>query len=187
MKRNFLIAAILLLSAVCSAQTSEAILSKLGSASISMMNEAFKETRTASAAAGGQKTTLTGQMVYKNGTYLSMVYDNGDVFLIDGDKMTIKKGDMSQVFDTTKNLLMKSLSHTLIYAFKGTLDKLAVEQDANIKAEKSGNFYVVTLTAKKKAARGYNRITTRYNVSDCHIHDMVMEEFSGASTFYSLK
>lgn len=188
MKRHIILtAASIVISFLCAAQTGEAILSKLESAGVTAMNEAFRETRTAPASTGGQKTVLTGQLVYKNGNYLSMVYDNGDVFLIDADRMTIRKGETSQVFDTSKNLLMKSLSHTLLYAFQGTLGKLAAEQDADIKAEKASGYYVVTLTAKKKAARGYNRITTRYNVSDCHIHDMTMEEFSGASTFYSLK
>lgn len=82
--------------------------------------------------------------------------------------------------------MMKNLSSTLTCVFQSQLTKLATEQNADITATKDGNFYLVTLTAKKKAPRGYSQIVAYYRISDCKLYSLRMDEFTGASTFYSI-
>lgn len=133
------------------------------------------------------KVTLKGKLVFKNEGFLNMEYDNGDQFTIKGNEMIVTQSGNAVMFDLTKNLLMKSLSHTLIYSFKGQLPVLAEEQNADINAVKEGKDYVVTLTARKKSTRGSNRIVVRYNAADGAIKGMQIDEVTGASTTYSME
>jgi len=126
-----------------------------------------------------------GKLSYDAGN-IEMNYTNGDKFIIIGNTMTIKTGSQNMTFDLTKNIMMKGLSHTLDYAFEGQLSKLAAEQNADITASREGDFYLVTLTARKKAPRGYSCIVAYYRVKDCLINSMRMDEFNGASTYYTI-
>lgn len=168
------------------AQNSSEIISKIEKAYATpkTVETKFSEVYTSFDATVPQKKR-EGKLTYKAGN-IKMDYTNGDLFLIEGDKMTIKTGSANQVFDLTKNIMMKGLSNTLNYAFQGQLTKLATEQNADITATKEGNFYLITLTAKKKAPRGYSKIVAYYKVSDCLITSMRMDEFNGASTFYTI-
>ena len=143
----------------------------------------FKEVRTSPA---GSEVKLDGRLVYKPDNYLSMEYSNGELFLIDGSRMTIRRDGKENVFDLDKNLMMKSLSHALLYSFRGTLVDLSVEQKTLINAVLKDGCYVVSLCATKPSARGYNRIDVYYDASTYAIKAMRMDEFSGASTYYSM-
>lgn len=170
-----------------SAQNSADILSKIEKAGAKADDivTPFKEVRTPADKAL-PTVNLKGKLVFKSEGFLSMQYDNGDNFYINGDKMIITQNGVDQVFDTTKNLLMKSLNHTLMFAFRGTPAKIAEEQQADIVAEKKGSDYVVTLTARKKSARGYSRIVIFYDSAKCIIKGMQMDEVTGASTLYTM-
>lgn len=168
------------------AQNSEQIISKIEKAysASQTVRDKFSEVMTPADKSLKQKMR-DGEFEFKTG-YLKMDYSNGDLFLIDGNSMTIKNGSATQKFDLTKNLMMKNLSNTLTYVFQNRLTRLATEQTADITATKDGNFYLVTLTAKKKAPRGYSQIVAYYRVSDCKLYSLRMDEFTGASTFYSI-
>jgi len=171
-------------SVFCFADDSEAILSRIEKARHNETTVNFVEVKTS---ASKIQTTLEGELQYKPEGYLIMNYSNGDLFLIDGVMMTIKKKGQEKKFDTTKNVMMKGLSHVLIYAFQGTPSKIGPEQGADVVAKKDGDFYEVSITAQKKQARGYSRIIIRYTVKDCSIFDMQMDEMTGASTLYHIK
>lgn len=179
-----------ILAALCAlsmnAQNSEQIISKIEKAytSSKTVQDKFSEVFTPADKSLKQKMR-DGRFEFKPG-YFKMDYSNGDIFLIEGTTMTIKNGPASQTFDLTKNLMMKNLSSTLTYVFQSQLTKLATEQNADITATKDGNFYLVTLTAKKKAPRGYSQIVAYYRISDCKLYSLRMDEFTGASTFYSI-
>ena len=168
------------------AQDSGQIISKIEKAysSSKTIKDKFSEVLTPADKSAKQKMR-DGDFEFRQG-YFKMDYSNGDIFLIDGNSMTIKAGSANQKFDLTKNLMMKNLSNTLTYVFEGQVTKLATEQNADITAKKDGNFYLVTLTAKKKAPRGYSQIVAYYRVSDCKLYSLRMDEFTGASTFYSI-
>lgn len=168
------------------AQNSSEIISKIEKAYANpkTVETAFSEIYSSFDTSVPQKKR-NGKLTYKAGV-IRMDYSNGDLFLVDGNRMTINNGSAKQVFDLTKNIMMKELSNTLNYAFQGQLTKLATEQNADITATKDGNFYLITLTARKKAPRGYSKIVAYYRVSDCLINSMRMDEFNGASTFYTV-
>lgn len=170
-----------------SAQTGEEIIAKIEKAGAKGTPIEHKFTEVRSWADNSRKAVnLDGNLKWKDGN-LYMDYSNGESFYIEGNKMTIKRGGKTQVFDLTKNMMMKGLSHVLIYSFKGQLQELAKEQKANIGAAKEGNDYVVFLSATQKGARGYNRIAVHYNAKTCQIKTMKLDEFSGQSTSYSIE
>lgn len=133
-----------------------------------------------------ETVSLKGEICYRNEDYIDMSYTNGELFNVDGNAMTIIRDGKTQKFDLNKNLMMKSLSHTLLFVFQGRLEALAQEQNADIEAAVEGREYVVTLTARKKAARGCSKVMVRYRTADCGIVSMQLEEFGGNTTFYSM-
>lgn len=189
MKKLILSIAAVACSLALSAQTASDLLAKIQNAPV--RNETviskFTEVRTPSPMMANAKTvTLTGTLTFKTTTFLSMIYDNGELFAINGTEMVINRDGKNQVFDTSKNLMMQGLSHTLIYAFEGKLATLATEQNADITAEKKGADIIVTVTARQKAARGYSKITVGYDAKTYAIKNMKMDEFTGASTWYTM-
>ena len=144
----------------------------------------FIEERTGHPGKKGNET-VKGSLTFKSeGDYLLMDYDNSEQFLIDGSKMTIKRDGPAKVLDLNKNLMMRGLSHTLLYSFKGTLKKLSEEQKIPIEAKVDGANYVVSLTAVKKQPRGYNKVEAVYKKGTCELLSIRLDEFTGASTYY---
>ena len=168
------------------AQNSADIISRIEKAYATpkTVETAFSEVYTSFDATVPQKNR-DGNLNYNAGS-IRMDYSNGDLFEVSGNTMTIKNGSAKQVFDLAKNIMMKGLSNTLNYAFQGQLTKLAAEHDADITASKDGKFYLITLTARKKAPRGYSKIVAYYRIADCLLTSMRMDEFNGASTFYTI-
>lgn len=187
MKRKLVCTAALLACALSlHAQDSGAIIALIEKAYATpkSVNTNFSETYTSYDPTIPQKER-EGTLSYDTGN-IEMNYTNGDKFIILGDTMTIRNGSQTMTFDLTKNIMMRGLSHTLDYAFEGQLTKLAVEQNADITASKEGDYYLITLTARKKAPRGYSRIVAYYRIKDCLINSMRMDEFNGASTYYTI-
>ena len=189
--KKLIFAAAALLSFCCllaPAQEKDAILSFLkdSPARKTDVKDNFTEVRTP-AAKGAAKVNLDGTLLFKAAAAsLEMKYSDGDYFFTDNVKMQKTHGNARQVFDLGKNLMMRGLSHTLIYAFQGNLQALAQEQDAVIEAVKDGKTYTVTLTAKKKTPKGLAKVVAVYRASDGAIISMRLDECTGASTFYTL-
>lgn len=187
MKKISALAAAVLFSALSFAQSSEAILSTIEKAPHGKRAVQFREERKG-IGESAKTVTLEGDLFYDvSESYVSMLYTNKDVFIIDGDKMTITRDGNSSIFDTSKNIMMKGLKNVLLNSFAGKPSVFAAEQNATIKAERNGSDYVVTVAATKKAPRGYSRIIVKYRCSDCAIVGMLMEEVTGAVTSYFIK
>lgn len=181
----FIIAALVCAVPAVSAQDIQAILDK-----VARMHDGgipverrFVEKRTDKVKKTGE--TLTGKLKFRKPDTFIMNYDNGEDFVIDGKLMTIARGGNPLQFDLSKNKLMAGLSHTLLYSFCGTLKELAEEQKSGIKAIKTKDGYLVTLEAKKKMPRGYSKVEVLYSLTDCTVVNVLLEEFTGLSTFYS--
>lgn len=186
MKRIFsIIAALICAVTSLSAQDTQTILDKVADAHDGgrAVERRFIEKRTGKG--GVTAETLTGNLKFEKPDTFIMNYDNGDDFVIDGKLMTIVRDDNPVQFDLSKNKLMAGLSHTLLYSFRGTLNALAVEQKSEIKAVATGKGYLVTLEAKKKSPRGYSKVEVLYSLEDCSVVSILLEEFTGAATFYS--
>ena len=183
--KRFLISltALVLAAFAASAQDDQAVLSKIAAAHKGGLSveKRFVEIRTK-----GKKTeTLKGMLTFAKPDTFNMVYDNGELFSIEGSSMTIRRGKKENRFDLGKNKMMAGLSHTLLYSFRGTLKELAEEQNSEIRAVKEKEGYRVTLTAVKKSARGYGKVEVIYGLKDCGVVSILLEEFGGNSTFYS--
>lgn len=186
MKQIFISIISLLVCASVGAQSNEALLKKLSEAPDRQkdLESLFKEDRLQ---AGKQQPTVTGVLTFKPGSSeLTMVYDNKEYFAVEPGKVSIKRTGNLQVFDTKKNIMMRDLSETLIAAFNGEVEKIAQTQNADIKAVKEGGYIICTLTARKKAARGYNSIIAKYDIKSGTLRYMKMSEFNGNVTSYSL-
>jgi len=169
-----------------SAQTSDQILAKLEQSAPTHKTYAVSIAEKRILAGTKKTVDLKGKLEYrKDDGYLTIKYDGGDYFLIDGNTMTMVNGANKMEFDLSKNLMMRGLQHALLYSFQGRLQDLSAEQGADIEAKKDGSVYVVKLTAKKKSPRGYSSIIVKYAL-DGAIRAMDMIEFNGACTKYSI-
>ena len=182
----FVAFALMMTCVAASAQDAEAILSKIESKAPQNISGKFTEVRIAAGASESAGEKLSGDLVFKTEGYLSMDYTNGEQFVIDGSSVKITRAGKTQVFDASKNMMMKGLSHMLVYAFQGKAKLLSQEQKTTLLVNKEGDEYVVILAAQAKAARGYSRAVFRYDASTCRIRTMELVEFSGAVTRYAL-
>ncbi len=186
MKRILTLAILLAGTLTISAQNSEAILKKIVEKAPQSISSGFVEVRS-SITNPKNATTLTGTLEFKSKDFLSMNYDNSDLFEIDGQKMTMVRTGKKQVFDLTKNRMMQGLSHLLLYAFQGRVKDLSEEQGTTLLVSTENGEYVVTLAAKEKTSRGYMNATFHYNASTGRITSMNLVEFNGKTTNYELK
>lgn len=195
MKRNFIPATVILaaliftaiFSADCKAQDSSVLLDKIESANskAGIRKGNFTEERRRKAQ---EPRKLAGELVFDPAGTLSMTYSTpqGDFFnIIDGFIM-MKDGGVEHKFDLTKNKPMKSLADLLISSFSGRLQSFASQNACIINAEKTGTSVCVTLSATKKAVKGYSKVIVDYDPKTYLLISMVMEEFDGSVTVYNM-
>lgn len=159
-------------------------------------------------AAGKKHTKITGpfteKRLDKNGTVKSskegtlsyiaadkkfeMAYSQpkGDLFLIVGDQMTITKGGKTNNFNLAKNAPMRALRSILTGSISGQISTMAKENDVTVTTATTDQYYVVTLTAKKKVARGYSTIELFYDKTQMYLKKMKMTEWIGHSIVYEM-
>jgi len=180
MKKILTCIAALCCALVLSAQDSDKVIAsiKASPARTRSIEASFREVRK-SVANPKSEVVLQGKIKYEPETKLSMDYDNGDVFSIDGNLMVISKDGKKQEFDISKNMMMKGLSHAILYAFSGRMDDLAKEQHAKMLVSEKDGKYVVTLAAQTQAARGYSCIEVTYDKKSGVLEKMRMDEFTG--------
>ena len=145
----------------------------------------FQETR---AMPRREKVSLRGNLIYRSPDFLDMQYENPEMehFKIEGNKMINRREGREIKSDLSKNVLMRRLSHTLLYAFSGQVEKISTEQNTSLNVREDKDAYCVVLDALKKQAMGYCHIEIRYRKSDGQIVFMQMDEFNGTSTIYAL-
>ena len=189
MKRLVLSILAIALAFSAAARTSEEILAQIRAAQNGGKTIEFTpivEVRTNYVGHPGSET-LTGKLKFvSKDDFLVMNYDNKEDFVIQGKQMVIKKnGQQPQVFDLSKNMMMKGLSRTLLCSFRGTLEDLAKEQKSSITAVEDGKNYKVTLTATKKQPRGLAKVEVVYKQKGGDLVSIYFEEFTGAKTSYN--
>jgi len=187
MKKKAVILALLLFTAAAAFAQESEVISKIKSAAVrkEKVERNFEEVRNT---AGKSKTVkLEGKLVYEPETKILMDYTNGEEFSIDGNTLVIDRDGNRQQFDTSKNIMMRGLSHAILYAFSGRMDELAKEQNAMLLTNSKDGKIIITLSAKAKAARGYSCIEVSYDSKTYALETMRMDEFTGTSTYYSYK
>ena len=139
--------------------------------------------------ASGKTFNMEGAMYFVPPEKLRMQYTTPatDLTLVNGKTMYLQRGSgPANVFDTEKNQMMGILRNSLLYSIRGKMRDVAKENDGTVTVTEEAKNYIVTVSAKKKAPRGYSRITVTFRKSDCLPVVMVMEEFSGTVNTYTM-
>lgn len=138
-------------------------------------------------AATGTKTHLDGTLYFVAPDKMAQHYNQaGEALIINGKNFYMLRNGKKLQFDTDKNLPMRSLRNTLLYCLQGKVRTLANENDADLTVAEDAKGYTVTLTARKKAARGYKTIVLRYSKQTHLLNTMEMNEFLGNSNIYTM-
>ena len=189
MKRNFLILSVALLPLAASAASDTEILDKIEktNAALAAAQSHFDQSRFIKAS--GKTINMEGTMYFVPPEKLRMQYTTPatDLTLVNGMMMYIRRGsDVGNTFDCVKTPAMGILRNSLLYSIRGKMRDVAKENDGTLTVTEEAKNYVVTVSAKKKAARGYSRISVTYRKSDCLPVVLVMEEFSGTVNTYTM-
>lgn len=166
MRKLMTILAALAIAAAASAQTVEGT---------------FVQTKTIKAS--GRSIVSKGNLSYTAPDQLSMIFTDpeGDYMIIDGPFLRSDLNGTAMDVDTSRNAQMRNLKNTLLNCIAGDVEKVAADNDADLVSKSKNGGRVVTLTAKKAAARGYSRIVLEYR-ADGLLTNMLLEEFGGIST-----
>ena len=171
-----------------------AVVFAAGNPSLEKIEKTGKELRSAEShflhnrtiQASGKVIKMEGNLFYSADDRLAMRYTkpSTDLLVIDGTKFFLSRGGVSNTFDTSKNPMMESLRSTLLDCVAGRVEKVASGNNADLAVKEDASSYIVTLTARQKAVRGYSRIVLTYRKSDCFLVKMRMEEFTGVTNTY---
>lgn len=179
-------AAALLFCIAASAQTASTVekIEKLNSG-LTTVEGQFTMTKTL--AANGKKSTGEGKIYFESPDKMALIYSTpaSDHLVINGNKLYLAKGDKKNIFDTTKNATMRSLSKTLINCTVGKIQSIADDNDAEVSVKEGATTYDILIKARKKAARGYSEIALSYRKSDGLLCTMSLTEFNGNKTDYT--
>lgn len=184
-KKLILIACVLFAANVSA--DNQAILSQIekANAAVKSLTSPFEQVKTVPASK--TKVPMNGTLFFESGKMaMHYVQPVGDILVINGKQFFMVREGKKMAFDTSKNAPMRSLSNTLVYCMQGKASQLASENNAEIAVSETKTHYVVTLTARKKAARGYKSIVLHYAKSSNLLTKMIMTEFNGISNEYNM-
>lgn len=179
--------AISLLSFNANAQDSDELLDKIEQANDKVQSRSgdFCEVRQW---AGDSTKALEGKIQYDTNSNLTMNYtDSTEYFSISGNTMSLKRNGKAKKFDLNKNKPMKTLSQMLLSSFNGELRDLAASVGSTLNVEETKDAVIATLKAKKKAVKGYSKVVLEYDSKTYHLFNMILEEFDGSVTTYTIK
>ena len=154
------------------------------SAQVKGLEASFTHTKTAA----GVTEKDSGKIYYAAPGSLSLHYaaPSTNLVVIDGTSVFIRQAGRERRFDTTKNAPMRGMSATLLNCVKGDTQKVADENDADIQVQNFARSTDVTITARRKAVRGYSRIELSYRKSDGLLQYMKLTEFNGNVNEYKM-
>ncbi len=110
----------------------------------------------------------------------------GDYFIIEGKTIKVNIKGKKSVVDTEKNAAMRAQRNTLMNCITGDFKQAAADNNADFTVSEKSSSKVVTLKARKTAAKGYSKIVITYRKSDNLPTELVLEEFNGTTTTYSM-
>ena len=136
-------------------------------------------------AASGKTIEKAGHITLVYPDNLDMNYSNpdGEYFILHGNEMSMNMDGKKNKVDTEKNKRTHTFATTLLNCIKGDWEQAAADNDADTVVKEEGGNKIVTLTAKKKAPRGYARIELTYNKAGM-LNKMILEEFGGVTNTY---
>ena len=161
---------------------------KIGTAGAALTSMEASFTHVKTVKATGKTTTFTGTYYYTATDRLAMHYDQASEGLVlNADRFFIRRGGKANTGHSKNVHQMEQLSTLLFACIRGEVQSVADSNNATlaVKAEKSA--WTITLTAKKKASKGYAKIVLRYRQDDGLLESLRFEEFNGNVNEYTLK
>ena len=184
--KNILFVICLFISTAIGAQNN--ILTEIEKANAAYKTVEGTFTRTQTNKAKGTTETDKGILYLSGEDQMAQHYQapSADVLIINGDDFYMVRGKKTNKFNTAKNKTMRGLRNTLLYCLHGKPGALAVENGAEITAEKKAKGYEVVLVSAKKTPRGYAKIVLMYDLKNKTLTSMQMDEYNGNSTLYEM-
>lgn len=143
-------------------------------------------TQTKTIKASGKKIVSEGTYSFTAPDQLVMQYSkpDGDFFIIDGPLIRFDLRGTAAELDTSSNPLARAQRNTLLNSLTGNYKAIATDMDASISEVQKGAVKTVTITANKKAAKGYSKLVLTYKGEQ--LKNMLLEEFNGITNEYVL-
>ena len=180
-----LIAAVLIATSFCAAESLEAHVLRLNSRNGSMIAD-FTEKKVMPKIK--KQTEKKGTLHFKNeGQRLIMRYADpkGDYTMIKDGVMTVKKGSETQKFKgSNKDSRMTMLKNSLLNALQGNVEAIAKDNKASIQATESAVRYKFVITRKIEQKQGINTLTLLYDKATGALLSLKLEEANGNYTIY---
>lgn len=136
----------------------------------------------------GDKMVSRGQMWCEQPNMLRWQYNTPYTytFILNNNKVTVKKGNHSDVIDVNKNKMFKEIARIMMNSVLGKVltDKAAFKSSVIHK----GNYYIVTLIPQKKEMKQmFTSILLHYDTKLKLVTKVEMHEKNGDSTLIELK
>lgn len=187
MKKILVALAALFLTFGAFAAENEAILDKIETAGKkhSTITGALAQTKTTAAKA---KIDMVGTLYFTAPKLFAIKYTKpaNDRTVVNETSMLVNRKGEPKKYTLKSTPSMKNLADFLLNAMSGNVRAIAKGNNADYTISEEGGNYVIVLTARKKAAKGYSLITLTYRKSDCVMVKMETKEFNGVVNNYVL-
>ena len=152
---------------------------KIGTAGAALTTVEASFTHVKTVKATGKTTTFTG-------TYYYSATDRLAGIVLSGDRFFIRRGGKANKGHIKNVHQMEQLSGILFACIRGEVQDVADNNNATLAVKTEKSAWIITLTAKKKASKGYAKIVLRYRQSDGLLESLRFEEFNGNVNEYTL-
>lgn len=160
---------------------------KIGTAGAALTTVEASFTHVKTVKATGKTTTFTGTYYYSATDRLAMHYDQAsEGIVLSGDRFFIRRGGKANKGHIKNVRQMEQLSGILFACIRGEVQDVADNNNATLAVQTEKSAWIITLTAKKKASKGYAKIVLRYRQSDGLLESLRFEEFNGNVNEYTL-
>ena len=179
MKRYLIILIMSMVSFALPAQNNQKIIDHINQVahSLKSMQADFVQTKTMKML--GDKMVSNGKMYYHTTPY-------SYTFILNGDKVLLKKGTRKDVIDVNKNKVFKEIARIMMSSMVGTC--LTEKKDFSVSVAETDKTYTATLIPQKKEMKQmYTKIVLTFTKKTSMISRVVMYEKNGDNTEIVLK
>jgi len=188
MKRFLIILIMGMVSLIVPAQNNQKIIDHINQVahSLKSMQADFIQTKTMKML--GDKMVSNGKMYYQQSDKLHWEYTipYTYTFILNGDKVLLKKGTRKDVIDVNKNKVFKEIARIMMSSMVGTC--LTEKKDFSVSVVETDQTYTATLIPQKKEMKQmYTKIVLTFTKKTSMISRVVMYEKNGDNTEIVLK